>query len=145
MPCGDALRRCLQEVRCKAPRTGRCSDPDKLMYNSLTASQICSFLFKLKCSQDAFEDSDPQPLGQANVQPLTSWCTTLWQPAKYAVSWSGWSVAKIPSRSPMRSPSDKPMFSLWRADVQLFDSQPNMQFPGQAEVQTLGARSEVSY
>ena len=50
----------------------QCSAPDELMYNSLTASQICSFLVKLRCSRDAFGESDAQPLGQANVQPLTS-------------------------------------------------------------------------
>ncbi len=38
----------------------------------------------VSCKQptDAFGESDAQPLGQADVRPLTSWCTALWQPAK---------------------------------------------------------------
>ena len=46
----DALRRCLREVQCTSHRTGRCATPNKLMYSSMTVSQIDRFLDKLKCS-----------------------------------------------------------------------------------------------
>ncbi len=94
---------------------------------------------------NALRKSNSQPLCQADVQPLTSWCTTLWQPAKYAVSWSSWSLAKMTSFSSMQNSSEMPMFKPWRAGVQLFDIQPTMKSPGQAEVKSWGTRSEVLY
>ena len=45
----------------------------------------------------------------------------------------------------MHIPSSKPMFNFWLVDVQIFDNLPNMQLSSQAEVQTLGKRSEAFY
>ena len=66
----DQLK-CEVWVRCTAPRTVQCAAPDEPMYNSLAASQICSFLVKLKCSPRARSlmyctNSPPS-------QPLTEW------------------------------------------------------------------------
>ncbi len=43
-------------------------------------------------------------------------------------------LLEMPSQSPMHSLSSRLMFSSWRYVVQIFDSKPNMKFPGQARV-----------
>ena len=42
----------------------------------------------------------------------------------------------------MHIPSGGLMFTLWRANIQIFDTQPSMQFFGQTEIQQLLVRCE---